>query len=98
MIMGFCFLLPPILLMYLRDKILGGNGCSFRKDAFSFVREYLITALLLNFAVISIAYIVFGHTEMCIRDRARRVPAAPLRLSCTDFAAHCRQFLCWRRT
>lgn len=57
-----CFLLPSVLLMYIRDKVLGNNiACGFRGGVKDFLREYLLTVCLLNFVVISITYVVFDH-------------------------------------
>lgn len=62
MIAAFCILLPPVFLMYFRDKILGGQiGCAFNKDVLSFIKEYFLTVLFLNFVAIFITYKVFHH-------------------------------------
>ena len=55
-----CFLLPPVFLMYIREKVLGSKTeCNFYGDVKSFLREYLLTLCFLNFVVLAVTYKLF---------------------------------------
>lgn len=57
-----CFLLPPIFLMYVREKILGNKiKCNFYGNAKDFFREYFLWLCFLNFVVLAITYKIFHH-------------------------------------
>lgn len=57
-----CFLLPPVFLMYLREKILGDKiECKFHGNAKDFLREYLLTVCFLNFTTVAVTYKLFHH-------------------------------------
>ena len=50
-----CFLLPPVFLMYVREKILGDKiKCNFYGDVKEFLREYLLTLCFLNFVTLTL--------------------------------------------
>ncbi len=58
------FIFPPILLMYVREKVLGDKiKCNFHNDIKEFLKEYFLTSGFLNFAVIAITYLLFHHEE-----------------------------------
>ena len=62
MMVLICFLLPPVFLMFIRDKILGGKiNCNFYGRMKDFLREYLLSTCFLNFSVWAIIYKVFKH-------------------------------------
>ena len=57
-----CFLLPPIFLMYVREKMLGDKiECKFHGNAKEFLREYLLTLCFLNFTILAVTYKLFHH-------------------------------------
>lgn len=57
-----CFLLPPVFLMYVREKILGDKiECKFHGELKDFLREYLLTVCFLNFTTLSVTYKLFHH-------------------------------------
>lgn len=57
-----CFLLPPVFLMYVREKVLGGKiKCSFHGEVKDFLKEYLLSICFLNFIVIAVTYKLFHH-------------------------------------
>lgn len=57
-----CFLLPPIVLMYIREKVLSNNlTCGFRGETKEILKEYLLSVCFLNFAVITVTYVIFHH-------------------------------------
>lgn len=57
-----CFLLPPVFLMYVREKILGDKiKCNFYGGVKEFLREYLLALCFLNFATLTLTCKVFHH-------------------------------------
>lgn len=72
MIAPFCLLLPPVFLLFMREKILGEKlNCGFRRETKAFLREYLLSTCLLNFVTLVIAYTLFHHDgalESAFRD------------------------------
>lgn len=59
MIALLCLTLPPVFLMYMRDKILGDKlSCAFHKGLSDFLREYVLAALFLNFISIAVTCLV----------------------------------------
>lgn len=57
-----CFLLPPVFLMYMREKVLGDKiACGFHGNSKEFLREYLLSNCFLNFIVLFIIYKIFHH-------------------------------------
>ncbi len=61
---ALCFLFPPVILMYIRDKILGDRiKCNFHGSAMDFLREYLLSACFLNFTVLAVNYLLLHHND-----------------------------------
>lgn len=55
--------------MYMREKVLGNKiSCSFSKEWIHFVKEYLLSACLLNFVSISVTYLLFKHTGSMVNS------------------------------
>lgn len=59
MISFLCLAIPPILLLYIRSKVVGKNE---HKTLENRIVEYCFALLFLNFIAISITYLVFHHS------------------------------------
>lgn len=62
MIVLICILLPPLFLMFMRDKVLGDKvKCNFYGTLRDFIMEYLISTIFLNLTVWAIVFMIFHH-------------------------------------
>lgn len=62
MILALCLLLPPVFLLFIREKVLGEKlDCSFRRETKLLLRDYLLAVCLLNFVALTLTYALFGH-------------------------------------
>ena len=62
MIVLICILLPPLFLMFMRDKVLGDKvKCNFYGTLRDFKMEYLISTIFLNLTVWAIVFMIFHH-------------------------------------
>lgn len=69
MIALICIFLPPVFLVFFRRWLLWEkHNCVFEKVDFSFVKEYLFCVLFMNFAVLAVAYLLFGHYGPIVKD------------------------------
>lgn len=61
MIAFLCLFFPPVLLLWVRERIVEKEADNCDQSLFGFIIKYLLSALLLNFSAIAITYLIFGH-------------------------------------